>query len=184
MGNKVLMYHQKMMVNRKTRLVVGSQEIRNILIIEEDRFISPSENSPLNSLVSSIHLADIISGDNIEKVLFYKDHYRHSIAVMNDSIINLFETGINVYVSNCGLIILWGEHDIYSTVDMQELNFHLAFDNFLKNYNIKDIFSKDYKDFMRLESRKNKSIIEVPFSTEIDLKSNCSAKIILPKYLL
>lgn len=184
MGNKVLMHHQKMMVNRMTRLVVGSQEIRNVLITEEDRFISPEEGKPLNSLVSSIHFANIISGENLERVLFYKDHYRHSIAVMNDSIINLFEGGINVYVSNCGLIILWGEHDIYSTVDMQELNFHLAFNNFLKKYNIKDIFSKDYKDFMHLESRKNKATITVPFSTEIDLKSDCSTKIILPEYLL
>ena len=113
-------------------VIVGTQEIRQIQVVEECCYLESNDNEPINALVSSIHLAKAYSENGFERILFFRNQFNHAIAVMNDSIINLFEGGINVYVSKCGLILLWGDFDIYSTVDMQQLNFHRELDNFFK----------------------------------------------------
>lgn len=165
-------------------VIVGTQEIRQIQVVKECCYLESNDNEPINALVSSIHLAKAYSENGFERILFFRNQFNHAIAVMNDSIINLFEGGINVYVSKCGLILLWGDFDIYSTVDMQQLNFHRELDNFFKKYRIRNIYLKNGKDYISIESFKTGSVMSIPIHTTINLKGNCSGKISLPKNLL
>ena len=63
-------------------------------------------------------------------------------AVMNDSIIDLLTMTISMPMENhlClmpgGAIILWNEHSVCSTVDMQQLDFHTELNDFLKEFSI------------------------------------------------
>lgn len=178
---KIFMHHQKMMANEPIQLVIGDQEIRTILVTEEERTANPFGRKPINSLVTSVHYATVLKKNGFEKRLFYRDQFNHAIAVMNDSIINLFESGINFYVTDCGVILLWDKHDIYSTVNMQTLNFHPELDELFRSYYIKRIYSRNDREFMSLVSLKNGKIEDIRFHTEINLQSDCSVKILLPK---
>ncbi len=180
---EVLRFNRKQLKD-VVRVVVGAQELRQIQVAEEICYYIPNDNKPINALVYSIHLAKAYSANGFERILYIRNQFNHAIAVMNDSIINLFEGDINVYVSKCGLILLWGTYDIYSTVDMQQLNFHRDLDSFFKKYKIKNIYLENGKDYISLENFKTGSVMSIPLYTAINLKSNCSGKISLPSNLL
>lgn len=140
---------------KKVTLAIGTQEIRTITAYEEYVF-KFSDDSPINSLVRSIHRTVRTSEQGARTELYYRDCYNHAVAVMNDSLINLFANlnETNILVTYCGIILIWGKYELYSTIDMQKLNFHEELDesDFFKNYEICDIFSnKSGKDSIRLK---------------------------------
>ena len=70
--------------------------------------------------------------------------------------------------------LLWEKHIFDS----------LAIDNFFKKYIIRNIYLKNGKDYISIESFKTGSVMSIPIHTTINLKGNCSGKISLPKNLL
>ena len=173
---------------KKVTLVIGKQEIRTITVYEEYIF-KFSDDSPINSLVRSIHRTVRTSENGPRTELYYRDCYNHAVAVMNDSIINLFANlnETNIFVTYCGIILIWGKYELYSTIDMQKLNFHEELDEvgFFKHYEICDIFSNEAgKDSIRLKLHGHPGWIELLLLSEVNLnprRSKCSTKVFLPE---
>jgi hypothetical protein len=100
---------------------------------------------------------------------------------MNDSIINLFDgrPEIQLYVTNCGAILLWDAHELMSTVDMQQLNFETPeIMEFLRNYDVVKIYEKKGFDYLmacnhttcEIETFKIESKINLADDTSVELK--------------
>lgn len=173
---------------KKVTLAIGTQEIRTITVYEEYIF-KFSNDSPINSLVRSIHRTVRTSENGPRTELYYRDCYNHAVAVMNDSIINLFANlnETNIFVTYCGILLIWGKYELYSTIDMQKLNFHEELDEvgFFKHYEICDIFSNEAgKDSIRLKLHGHPGWIELLLLSEVNLnprRSKCSTKVFLPE---
>lgn len=168
---------------RKITLVVGTQEIKPLNIVSAVDYTAPHGGN-INNLVHSIHFVRAIytSPLNNAMLLYYKNLYGHCIECMNDSIINLFESGVNVYSTVNGIIILWGKYDFFSTIDMQDLNFHQeknGIDFYLKRYDIKHIYEDNGKDFIVLTDRITNEDKTFKLVSEIDLTKPSSSKIFI-----
>ena len=111
--------------------------------------------------------------------VYYKDYYNHNIAVMNDSIINLLIMTImptmkeHLCLMPNGAIILWSEHSIYSTVDMQQLDFHSELNDFLKEFSVIAITER----YITLRNNRTQEMSAQNIRTEINLSGKFPIKI-------
>ena len=152
---------------RTERVAIGCQGVREYKILSEKIY---EDKYPLNHLVRSIHIcrAQEIGKTSYEDLVFIKNRYMDSYDVMNDSLINLLTCDdINVCVSDCGGIIIWDKHAVYSTIDMQQLDFHIEMDEILRQYSI--IFLSDnYMTLKKIDTNKPEAR---RIKIEIDLSS-------------
>ena len=155
------------------RVVIGEQEIREYTVISETVYEAVGKNMPLNHLVHSVHIAQV--KEENELFVYYKDCYGHNIAVMNDSIINLLTMEENLCLMPNGAIILWSEHTIYSTVDMQQLDFHMELNTFLKEFSVSYISER----FITLLNNNSGEPEVRKIQTEINLSGECPVKILI-----
>ena len=155
------------------RVVIGEQEIREYTVISETVYEAVSKNMPLNHLIRSVHIARVEEENDL--FVFYKDCYGHNIAVMNDSIINLLTMEENLCLMPNGAIILWSEHSIYSTVDMQQLDFHMELNTFLKEFSVSYISER----FITLLNNNSGEPEAREIHTEVNLSGECPVKILI-----
>ena len=155
------------------RVVIGEQEIREYTVISETVYEAVSKNMPLNHLIRSVHIARVEEENDL--FVFYKDCYGHNIAVMNDSIINLLTMEENLCLMPNGAIILWSEHSIYSTVDMQQLDFHMELNTFLKGFSLSYISER----FITLLNNSSGEPEAREIHTEVNLSSEWPVKILI-----
>lgn len=155
------------------RVVIGEQEIREYTVISETVYEAVSKNMPLNHLIRSVHIARVEEENDL--FVFYKDCYGHNIAVMNDSIINLLTMEENLCLMPNGAIILWSEHSIYSTVDMQQLDFHMELNTFLKEFSVSYISER----FITLLNNSSGEPEAREIHTEVNLSGECPVKILI-----
>ena len=158
---------------QQIRVVIGDQDIREYTVISETVYEAVGQDTPINHLIRSIHVARV-EGEN-EPLVYYTDCYNHNIAVMNDSIIDLLTMEENLCLMPNGAIILWSEHSIYSTVDMQQLDFHRELNNFLENFSIINISER----YITLQNRNSGELEARKFQTEVDLSGKCPIKILI-----
>ena len=157
------------------RVVIGNQEIREYTVVSETVYEAVGKNMPLNHLVHSVHIAQV--KEENELFIYYKDCYGHNIAVMNDSIINLLTMEENLCLMPNGVIVLWSEHSICSTVDMQHLDFHTELNDFLKEFSIIHISEK----YITLQNRNSGELEARKIHIEIDCSGKCPVKIQISK---
>ena len=155
------------------RVVIGEQEIREYTVISETVYEAVSKNMPLNHLIRSVHIARVEEENDL--FVFYKDCYGHNIAVMNDSIINLLTMEENLCLMPNGAIILWSKHSIYSTVDMQQLDFHIELNTFLKEFSVSYITER----FITLLNNSSGEPEAREIHTEVNLSGECPVKILI-----
>ena len=155
------------------RVVIGDQDIREYTVISETVYEAVGKNMPLNHLVHSVHIAQV--KEENELFIYYKDCYGHNIAVMNDSIINLLTMEENLCLMPNGVIVLWSEHSICSTVDMQHLDFHTELNDFLKEFSIIHISEK----YITLQNRNSGEPEVRKIQAEINLSGKCPVKILI-----
>ena len=155
------------------RVVIGEQEIREYTVISETVYEAVSKNMPLNHLIRSVHIARVEEENDL--FVFYKDCYGHNIAVMNDSIINLLTMEENLCLMPNGAIILWSKHSIYSTVDMQQLDFHIELNTFLKEFSVSYISER----FITLLNNSSGEPEAREIHTEVNLSGECPVKILI-----
>ena len=155
------------------RVVIGEQEIREYTVISETVYEAVSKNMPLNHLVRSVHIAQV--KEENELFVYYKDCYGHNIAVMNDSIINLLTMEENLCLMPNGVIVLWSEHSICSTVDMQHLDFHTELNDFLKEFSVSYISER----YITLQNNNSGEPEVRKIQTEINLSGECPVKILI-----
>ena len=155
------------------RVVIGEQEIREYTVISETVYEAVSKNMPLNHLIRSVHIARVEEENDL--FVFYKDCYGHNIAVMNDSIINLLTMEENLCLMPNGAIILWSKHSIYSTVDMQQLDFHIELNTFLKEFSVSYISER----FITLLNNNSGEPEAREIHTEVNLSGECPVKILI-----
>ena len=160
-------------------LVIGNQEIRTCSITPITNYIDTSlDSSGINSLVKSIHLAERQTENSYKSILYYTNCYDACICVMNKSIINLFKSNINAYVTDCGAIILWNHDRFYTTIDMQNLNLHKELKDFFKKYYIVQLFkTNDNANCILVQDRKTRVHQLFEIQAIVDLRSNCSVRI-------
>jgi hypothetical protein len=135
-----------------------------------------------NHLVTEIFFGlEGLGYSGLRPIVYYTNCYHQNFAVMNDSIINLFDGSpeIKLYVTNCGAILLWETHDLLSTVDMQQLNFETPeLMEFLKNYDVVKIYEKKGFDYLlscnhvtgEMENFKLESKINLAGDASVELK--------------
>ena len=157
------------------RVVVGDQDIREYTVVSETVYEAVGQNSPINHLICSIHIAQCKQENDL--LVYYKDCYGHNIAVMNDSIINLLTMEENLCLMPNGAIILWSKHSIYSTVDMQQLDFHIELNTFLKEFSVSYISER----FITLLNNSSGEPEVRKIQTEINLLGECPVKIQISK---
>mgnify|MGYP006069832189 CR=1 FL=1 len=122
-------------VCKQIRVVTG-EKVREYTVVHETVF-KASKGLPINHLVHSIHLAKVKLPDGSDDIIaFYKNCYGHNIAILNQDIVNLLKAGENICFLSNGVIIFWSEHSLCTTIDMQQLDFHLELDSFLEVNNI------------------------------------------------
>ena len=155
------------------RVVIGNQEIREYTVISETVYEAVGKNMPLNHLVRSVHIAQLEEENDL--FVYYKDCYGHNIAVMNDSIINLLTMEESLCLMPNGAIILWSDHSIYSTVDMQQLDFHMELNDFLKEFSVSYISER----FITLLNNNSGEPEVRKIQTEINLSGECPVKILI-----
>ena len=155
------------------RVVIGEQEIREYTVISETVYEAVGKNMPLNHLVRSVHIAQLEEENDL--FVYYKDCYGHNIAVMNDSIINLLTMEESLCLMPNGAIILWSDHSIYSTVDMQQLDFHMELNDFLKEFSVSYISER----FITLLNNNSGEPEVRKIQTEINLSGECPVKILI-----
>ena len=155
------------------RVVIGEQEIREYTVISETVYEAVSKNMPLNHLIRSVHIARVEEENDL--FVFYKDCYGHNIAVMNDSIINLLTMEENLCLMPNGVIVLWSEHSICSTVDMQHLDFHTELNDFLKEFSIIHISER----YITLQNKNSGELGAREIQTEVNLSGKCPVKILI-----
>ena len=155
------------------RVVIGNQEIREYTVVSETVYEAVGKNMPLNHLVRSVHIAQLEEENNL--FVYYKDCYGHNIAVMNDSIINLLTMEESLCLMPNGAIILWSDHSIYSTVDMQQLDFHMELNDFLKEFSVSYISER----FITLLNNNSGEPEVRKIQTEINLSGECPVKILI-----
>lgn len=158
------------------RVVIGDQEIREYTVISETVYEAVGKNMPLNHLVRSVHIAQV-EGEN-DLLVYYKNCYGHNIAVMNDSIINLLTMEENLCLMPNGAIILWSEHSIYSSIDMQQLDFHMELNDLLKEFSIIHISER----YITLQNNNSGEPEVRKIQTEINLSGKCPVKILIPNH--
>lgn len=118
-------------VCKQIRVVTG-EKVSEYTVVHETVF-KATINLPISHLIRSIHLAKVKLLDGSDDIIaFYKNCYGHNIAILNEDIVNLLKTGENICFWPNGAIIFWSEHSLYTTVDMQQLDFHLELDDFLE----------------------------------------------------
>lgn len=157
----------------QVRVVIGEQDIREYTVISETVYEAVSENMPLNHLVRSVHIAQVKEENDI--LVYYKNCYGHNIAVMNDSIINLLTMEENLCLMANGAIILWSEHSICSTVDMQQLDFHMELTTFLKEFSVSYISER----YITLQNNNSGELEAREIQTEVNLSGKCPVKILI-----
>ena len=155
------------------RVVIGNQEIREYTVISEMVYEAVGQDTPINHLIRSIHVARLEEENDL--FVYYKDCYGHNIAVMNDSIINLLTMEENLCLMPNGAIILWSEHSIYSTVDMQQLDFHMELNTFLKEFSVSYISER----FITLLNNSSGEPEAREIHTEVNLSGECPVKILI-----
>lgn len=161
-------------------LITGSQRMQVTEMIPIYDYVPKKPSKRINSLVNCIYVTREKLEDGYPLTVFYLNCFNHAISCMNDSIINLLSSGINMYITRCGAIILWDSHDLYTTVDMQQLNFHSELDGLFKQYKIIDIYTatdNSGRDYITLCPLNSDEHINRELITVIDLSSNCSVKI-------
>lgn len=164
---------------RQIRVVIDDQDIREYTVISETVYEAVGKNMPLNHLVRSVHIAQV-EGEN-DLFVYYKNFYGHNIAVMNDSIIDLFTMTISMPMENhlClmpgGAIILWSKHSVCSTVDMQHLDFHTELNDFLKEFSIIHISER----YITLQNNNSGELEARKIQTEVNLSGECLVKILI-----
>ena len=157
----------------QVRVVIGKQEIREYTVISETVYEAIGKNMPINHLVHSVHIAQV-EGEN-DLLVYYKNCYGHNIAVMNDSIINLLTIEENLCLMPNGALILWSEHSIYSTVDMQQLDFHMELNDFFKDFSVSYISER----YITLQNNHTGEPEVRKIQTEINLSGKCPVKILI-----
>ena len=157
------------------REVIGNQEIREYTVVSETVYEAVGKNMPLNHLVRSVHIAQVQVEDEDDTLVYYKDCYNHNIAVMNDSIIDLLTMEENLCLMPNGAIILWSDHSIYSTVDMQQLDFHMELNDFLKEFSVSYISER----FITLLNNNSGEPEAREIHTEVNLSGECPVKILI-----
>ena len=155
------------------RVVIGNQEIREYTVVSETVYEAVGKNMPLNHLVRSVHIAQLEEENDL--FVYYKDCYGHNIAVMNDSIINLLTMEESLCLMPNGAIILWSDHSIYSTVDMQQLDFHMELNTFLKEFSVSYISER----FITLLNNNSGEPEAREIHTEVNLSGECPVKILI-----
>lgn len=122
---------------KQVRVVTG-EKVREHTVVHETVF-KASKGLPISHLIRSIHLAKVKLADGSDDIIaFYKNSYEHNhnIAILNQDIVNLLKSGENICFWPNGAIIFWSEHSLCTTVDMQQLDFHLELDDFLETNTI------------------------------------------------
>ena len=157
------------------RVVIGEQDIREYTVASETVYEAVGENMPLNHLVRSVHIARVQVEDEDATLVYYKDCYNHNIAVMDDSIIDLLKMEENLCLMPNGAIILWSEHAIYSTVDMQQLDFHTELNDFLKEFSVIAITER----YITLRNNRTQEMSVQNIRTEINLSGKFPIKILI-----
>lgn len=160
---------------KKIRVVIGIQEIREYTVVSETVYEAISPNMPINHLILSIHIAQVQFEDKNDTLVYYKNCYGHNIAVMNDSIIDLLTMEENLCLMPNGAIILWSEHAIYSTVDMQQLDFHTELNDFLKEFSVIAITER----YITLRNNRTQEMSVQNIRTEINLSGKFPIKILI-----
>ena len=161
------------------RVVIGEHDIREYTVISETVYEAVGQDTPINHLIDSIHVA-LVEGED-ESLVYCKDCYGHNIAVMNDSIIDLLTMTISMPMKEhlCimpnGAIIFWSEHSICSTFDMQHMDFHRELNNFLKNFSIINISER----YITLQNRNSGELEARKFQTEVDISGKYPIKILI-----
>lgn len=116
--------------------VITGEKICGYTVIHETVF-KAMKNLPISHLIYSIHLAKVKLADGSDDIIaYYKNCHGHNIAILNQDIVNLLKAGENICFWPNGAIIFWSEHSLCTTVDMQQLDFHLELDDFLETNTI------------------------------------------------
>lgn len=169
--------HEESVIN----LVVGAQAIRKTKIIPLYDFISADSAKKINALIQTIHFCREDLGAGFSDTVYYRNSYGHAIACLNDSIINLVSGPTDLYVTRCGGILFYGEHDLYSTIDMQSLDFHDELDEIFREYRIIEIFqSSGYSccDYITLQNMQTTKRCCLELISSIDLSGDgCAVRI-------
>lgn len=160
---------------KKIRVVIGIQEIREYTVVSETVYEAISPNMPINHLILSIHIAQVQFEDKDDTLVYYKNCYGHNIAVINDSIINLLTMEENLCLMPDGAIILWSKHSIFSTVDMQQLDFHLELNDFLKEYSVLMISER----YITLQNNISQEMSARKIRTKVNLLGKYPVKILI-----
>ena len=168
--------YDKECVNEKIRVVIGDQEIRECIVISETLYEAIGINIPINHLIQSVHVAHIQDANGEDDTLvYYKDCNNHNIAVMNDSIIDLLTIEENLCLMPNGAIILWSEHSICSTMDMQQLDFHIELNDFLKEFSVLMISER----YITIRHNTSQEMTAREFRTEVNMSGKCPVKILI-----
>lgn len=166
-------------IESEVTLVIGSQEIRRAKVHLIYTYRADNDyGGSINALVQSIHFGREHLADSFANMVYYRNCYGHKLACLNDSIINLIsDSRIRMYVTICGAILLYDECDFYSTVDMQQLNFHPELNDAFAENKIIGIYADDNEDFIILENKYSSERITLKLMSTIDLASDCSVRI-------
>lgn len=166
-------------------LVVGQQELIPIRTLSDPSALNElfEERKNINFLVNKIFYGwmenekekkqnDFLEPETIQ-VAFYTNCFGHAISIMNDSIINLItDTHTKLYSTQNGVIIFYGERDMYLSVDMQQLNFVTEFEQIFNNNRIIKIFERNGCDYITFENDLTHQQFSLALESVIDLKKN------------
>ena len=163
----------------KIRVIIDDQDIREYTIVSETVYEAVGQGTPITPFVQSVHVA-LVEGED-EPLVYYKNFDGLNIAVINDSIIDLLAMTIStpVKIHLClmpgGAIILWSEHSICSTVDMQQLDFHTELNDFLKEFSIIHISER----YITLQNNHTGEPEVRKIQTDINLSGEYPVKILI-----
>jgi hypothetical protein len=151
------------------------------IFLKAQKHYRHAKHASFNQLVTEIFFGlEGIGYSGLRPIVYYTNCYHRNFAVMNDSIINLFDSSpeINLYVTNCGAILLWKAHDLLSTIDMQQLNFETPeIMEFLKDYDVVKIYEKKGFDYLLAYNHVTDAMETFKLESKINLASDASVEL-------
>ena len=132
MEERIIVKKDNIVTCKQIRVIVGDKVV-SYNVTYEIIYSPLRDNEAINHLIKSIHIAQVKCPDNTEETIcFYKNCFNYNIAILNPDISNLLINNENISFSSNGVIIFWDEHAICTTIDLEQLDFHLELDQFLE----------------------------------------------------
>lgn len=182
----------------KRDLILGYYSLRKEEIISVTDFYD-SENYRINSFVNAIHLVTCYQEPlGFLNLLYFEKPDNSKHLIKNERILDCFlngktdekSNGISLFTTNCGIILIWGKlkdysrrNFLYSTIDMENFNFHDELNPFLENNYIYRFLCSEGEDFVVVSDIENHFFNARKVFSQIKLQDKSSVSLSFSEYM-